>query len=114
MKLPNADKAVVSQRKVLDYLLAEEHPQGRYKAAFFYQLGFERDGWQVLASTIKEHAQRYEVSELEESPFGTRYAIDGTIDCPIGIRAVIRTVWFIDHGGDTPRLVTSYPSRRSA
>lgn len=113
MKLPNAEKAVVPQSKVLDYLLSEEHPQGRYKAVFFNQLGFERAKWQTLASALKGHAKQHDVSGLDEARFGTSYVIDGTIDCPIGVRAVIRTVWFIEDGGETPRLVTAYPFGRS-
>ncbi len=33
--LPNAERAVVSERKVVDYLLSETHPDGRGKARFF-------------------------------------------------------------------------------
>lgn len=73
MKLPNADKATVLQTKVLHYLLAETHPHGRHKAAFFARFGFSRDAWQALASVFVRHAVEYEVSRVQDSRFGTRY-----------------------------------------
>jgi hypothetical protein len=112
MKLPNAGNAVVSQ-KMLEYLLSESHPRGRRKAAFFGGLGFVRHEWQVLATALKNQAELYEVSELVESEFGTRYVIDGVIEGPHRIRANVRTVWLVENGEDTARLITAYPRRRS-
>ena len=34
MKLPNADKAIISSEKLRDYILSPIHPIGRFKAAF--------------------------------------------------------------------------------
>jgi hypothetical protein len=113
MKLPNADNAVVSQKKVLQYLLSERHARGRHKAAFFGGLGFVRHKWQVLAAALKNQAELYEVSELVESEFGTRYVIDGAIEGPNRIRTNVRTVWLVENGENTPRLITAYPRRRS-
>src|SRR5208282_1145934 len=95
--------------KVLEYLLAENHPQGRHKAAFFRRFGFTREAWQVLAAALAQHSSEHAVRRIEDSPFGTRYVIDGTIETPSGRRTAIRTIWFIDVDGDSPRLVTAYP-----
>jgi hypothetical protein len=35
MKLPNADKAIVEHKKVVDYLLNPAHPDNSGKAGFF-------------------------------------------------------------------------------
>ena len=48
MRLPNAERAVIEEVKVRDYLLALDHPVGRAKARFFVALGFTRDGWSLL------------------------------------------------------------------
>jgi hypothetical protein len=40
VKLPNASKARVDRSKVVDYLLAIDHPEGAGKAEFFTQFGF--------------------------------------------------------------------------
>ncbi|MFM8807825.1 MAG: DUF6883 domain-containing protein [Chthoniobacterales bacterium] len=40
---------------------------------------------------------------------GTSYAVDGPLSAPDGSRLQVRSVWFIDSGGDTPRFVTAHP-----
>jgi len=114
MKLPDASDAIVSQAKVVDYLLAENHPQGRDKAAFFTRLGFTQKAWQVLATVLAQHPVEHDVYRVEDSRFGRRYVIDGAIETPSGRRRRIRTVWFIETGDDQARLVTAYPVKRSA
>jgi hypothetical protein len=112
MKMPNADTATIARAKVLDYLLAEAHPHGRHKAAFFTRFGFSRDAWQVLASVLARHGAENEVSRTEDSRFGTRYIIQGAVTAPDGRRPMIRTVWFVETGESTPRFVTAYPLER--
>lgn len=109
MKLRNADKATIASAKVLDYLLAEAHPHGRHKAAFFTRFGFSRDAWQTLASALVRHAGEHEVDRAEDSRFGTRYIIDGVVTAPDGRRPLIRVIWFVETGEDIPRFVTAYP-----
>ena len=109
MKLPNADKVTVARAKVLDYLLAETHPYGRHKAEFFTRFGFSRGAWRTLASVLARRAIENALSRIEDSPFGTRYIIDGPIEAPDGRKPAIRTVWFLEPGADTPRFVTAYP-----
>jgi hypothetical protein len=46
--LPNARLAIIDNRKITAYLLAETHPAGRAKAAFFRGLGFSSAEWQRL------------------------------------------------------------------
>ena len=39
-RLPNAGHGIVSDQKVVGYLLSESHPDGRGKARFFSGYGF--------------------------------------------------------------------------
>ncbi len=112
MKLPNHERAVVSQRKVVDYLLSFSHPSGRHKAAFFGGFGFSASSWRVFAGALLRHATQHEAAIADASPFGTRYTIEGELDSPDGRRPFIRTVWFVERGKDVPRLVTAYPVKR--
>jgi hypothetical protein len=109
MKLPNADKLTIARAKVLDYLLAQTHPHGRHKAAFFIRFGFSRERWQILASALVRHAGAHEVGRVEDSRFGSRYIVEGAIEAPDGRNPKVRTVWFLESGADTPRFVTAYP-----
>ena len=48
VKLPSGDPAVVSQEKLVGYLLSPFHPMGRHKARFFRQLGYTAANWQAF------------------------------------------------------------------
>ena len=109
MKLPSAQAAVVSEGKITGYLLSPTHRDGRHKAAFFLGFSFTADTWQKLAAALLKHAADHEVAKVENTPFGTRYVVDGTIDTPYGRTPSIRSVWFLETGQDVPRFVTAYP-----
>jgi hypothetical protein len=109
MRLPNADNAVVERDKVVHYLLNALHPDNGGKAQFFCGLGFDQEDWQHLATTLRNSAAVYSVSKVMASPHGTKYIIDGRIETPGGKTPLVRAVWIVDAGLDTPRLVTAYP-----
>jgi hypothetical protein len=54
-------------------------------------------------------ATENEVSETEETRFGIRFVIDGPLSAPDGTVLNVRSAWFIDAGGETPRFVTAHP-----
>lgn len=112
MKLPNGDIAVVPRLKVVGYLLSSTHRTGRAKAAFFTRFGFSAQRWEELAHALIEHAVEHDLAKTEESPFGARYVVEGTIRTPDGRDPPIRSVWFLESGKQTPRFVTAYPLRR--
>ena len=62
MGLPNADRAVVEDAKVRDYLLSPTHPVGRFKSVFFAALGFSANQWPVLRDALLELARAGNVS----------------------------------------------------
>jgi len=111
MKLPHLEKALVPRAKITDYLLSDTHEDGRHKAAFFTRYGFARESWEILAETLRRHAAEHEVARVQDSPFGTRYVVEGIITTPDGRTALLRSVWFIRHGEEEPRLATAYPLR---
>jgi len=109
MKLPNCDKATAPREKIVDYLLSPTHRDGKSKAAFFARFGFSAEAWQTLAEALIRHATEHEVARAEDSPFGTRYVIEGDLHAPDGRAPLVRVIWFVDTGADIPRFVTAYP-----
>jgi len=109
MKLPNRENAVVPEAKIRGYLLSASHPYGRYKAAFFRRFGFSTDSWELLASALLTHAKQCDVARVDDTPFGTRYTVEGTMSMVDGRAPTVRVVWFVEKGDDRPRLVTAYP-----
>lgn len=111
MKLPHAAHALIPIEKVRDYLLSAANPRSRGKAAFFQALGFEPVDWEALRDILLRIAQAENANPGQRSEFGTKYEIRATISGPTGRQAVIRTVWIINAGEDTPRFITAYPDR---
>lgn len=109
MKLPNAQSAVVPEQKVTRYLLNPAHPVGGSKALFFLRFGFTATDWQRLADALVRHACENEVVETDETRYGKRYVVDGPLLAPDTTRLNIRTAWYINPGGDTPRFVSAHP-----
>ena len=114
MKLPYCENAIVPQAKITGYLLSLTHRDGRSKAEFLTRFGFSADSWEELAMALLRHAADHEVTKIEDSPFGTRYVVEGTLPAPDGRAPVICSIWFIETGAQIPRFVTAYPLRRRA
>ena len=114
MRLPNADGVVVPEEKITKYLLAETHPTGRGKARFFMSFGFRAADWRGLATALLHHAQHRPVVAVETTQFGCRYVVEGPITSPDGRNPNIRSVWFVEKEGGSPRLVTAYACRMEA
>jgi hypothetical protein len=109
MKLPNAELATVTERKVTHYLLNSAHPAGGSKAWFFLQFGFTAAEWQKLADALLRLVRENEVVETELTPHGRRYVVDGRLTSPDGTSLNVRSAWYIDVAGGAPRFVTAHP-----
>jgi len=112
MKLPLAHLAVIAKAKMVDYLLSPMHRRGKSNAKFFTAHGFSRERWKELSEALREHALRHEIATHQETPFGTRYVIDGALRSPSGQDLQVRAAWFIDKGSDAPRFITAHPLKR--
>lgn len=109
MTLPNAHLAVVEREKITDYLLNPAHPDNGGKAPFFSALGFRPEDWETLAEALRRLASAAPVALSVETSHGEKYIVDGVMETPAGKTPVVRSVWIVDKGFDTPRLVTAYP-----
>lgn len=109
INLPNAESAWVEVAKILEYLLSTSNEDGKGKAEFFFQYGFSRDRWQDFAHALCSHGQSHSVTRVVETLFGPKFVIEGAIETPDGQNPLVRTVWMINYGTDSPRLITAYP-----
>ncbi len=109
MKLPNADRAIIEPAKITDYLLDIDHPDGGSKARLLASLGYSKFDWQQLESDLRCMHLREDYIIERLTPWGMRYDIVGPVTGPSGDTVLFRSVWQIDLGTDTPRLITMYP-----
>ena len=112
MRLPNAQNSRIKREKVTVYLLSTTSPRGRSKAVFFLSFGFSLEHWQGFAEALRVHGAGHEVVKVVETIHGPRYHVDGMLETPDGRDPQVRTVWQLDVGSDSPRLITAYPLRR--
>lgn len=112
MRLPNAERAIVSPAKIVNYLLSPTHRAGKSKAAFFSAFGFSANDWPAMTVALRRHATDNAVSMAEETEFGVRYVVDGPMRAPDETLLNVRSVWYIDAEGDAPRFVTAHPLRK--
>lgn len=110
--LKDADHAIVTKRKIVEYLLSRSHATGRSKSRYFEKFGFSVGGWRELRSALLNHARHNTVVSVEETSFGTKYVVEGRLRTPDGRDPNVRSVWFIETGEVAPRFVTAYPQGR--
>jgi len=83
MKLPNADRGIVPDRKITHYLLSTTHRDGQHKAAFFLSVGFTSEAGKTRFCAAAHAA-------------------------PDGRNPNVRAVWFIANDGEIATLATAY------
>jgi hypothetical protein len=93
MKLPSADRAIVDDAKVRDYLLSPEHPVGRFKARVFAAAGYRREAWQQLCEELRALAGVLDVTPAAADEYGQRYVGTGILTGPSGRALPIVSVW---------------------
>ncbi|MBI4517882.1 MAG: adhesin [Deltaproteobacteria bacterium] len=113
MNLPAAERALIEPAKVRDYLLAREHPVGRFKAMFFESLGYSAGAWQQLEADLRGLAAAGEATLGEQTKYGQKYEVHGSLSGPSGKRASVVTVWIIRWGEEAPRFVTAFPGGKT-
>jgi hypothetical protein len=106
--LRNADRAVIDPRKLLDYVLDPDSPQGRHKARVFKRaLGYDRSNHLDLLASIRDGILAQEARLVGTTTHGELWQVDLPIAGPGGT-ASVRTGWIYEEGSDVPRLTTAY------
>ena len=107
-QLPFAARALVEERKIVEYLLNLDHPVGASKAKFFLACGFSLAEWVTLRRSLITHARTNAPTRRIGTPYGMRFTVECHCPTPNGRNPCIRTVWEI--GADQqPRLLTAIP-----
>jgi hypothetical protein len=109
VKLPFADQAIVSDTKLVEYLLNPNHPRGRGKALFFLALGFRREQPKILRQALVRLAATADMTETS-GMYGRKFVGAGELETPGGRAAQVVTVWMLPDGAPPPQLVTAYPA----
>ena len=108
MQLPNGDRAIIDDRKIVDYCLSEEHDDGKHKAHLFRELlGITLENAELLLDALSEAAATGEAVPGKLDHYGQRYVVDFPLEGPGGA-ATVRSAWIVLSGDRFPRLVSCY------
>lgn len=108
-KLPHAGSARVEEKKIRDYLLNLNHPDGKSKAQFFQARGFSATDWECMRDALVAQGQNNLVVKETPTDWGIRYQVDCHCPTPDGVNPCIRSVWECSCENDFPRLLTAHP-----
>lgn len=73
------DRLQVDPRKLRDYLLSPEHPQGGAKARFFLSLGYSRERPWELGAELRRLGGTEEITVTVRSVYGVKHVVDGLL-----------------------------------
>jgi hypothetical protein len=94
---------------VRDYLLAFDHPIGRFKARVFAAAGYRRDAWPRLRDDLQALAPALDVVAAAPDAHGQRFVGTGLLPGVAGQPLAVVTVWLVPFEGEPTRLITAYP-----
>jgi len=70
------------------------------------------ENWQSLKTDLLNMVISEEAKIGQESQYGLKYEVRGTIIGPSGKKADVVTVWIVLTGEDIPRFVTAFPGEK--
>ena len=112
--LPNHERAIIEDSKLIRYVLNPQNERGRYKARVFEStLGFNLSNWTQLKEAILDALPHHEATSTSETAFGKKFEVVLSITGLNGHTVDVMTVWQFDRSddrtfSDVPRLVTVY------
>ncbi len=109
-KLPNAEAATVEVAKLTEYLLSTTHKDGKGKAKFFMAFGFSLAEVDQMETALLLHGLTQPVVQVSDTEHGVKYVLECSLDTPDARNPCIRSVWIVDAGKTSPRLVTAFPN----
>jgi hypothetical protein len=75
----------------------------------FGALGYAAERWQELEADLRIQHLTQDAEPGESWSDGQLFTIRAILKGPNGQSAIVRSVWFLAAGRNTPRFVTAYP-----
>ena len=113
MYVPNADQAVIDERKLREYLLNPDHIDGASKARFLAEAGYSRANASDLERDLRAQHLTQEAAPGRPSPYGRKYEVSAGLTGPNGVSLRLRSIWIVRFGQARPELVTLIPEKRT-
>jgi hypothetical protein len=109
---PRFDKVEIDKRKISEYVMNAEHPQGQHKLRVINSAtGLTAKDAGSIETQIRDGVRNGTPVAGRNDQFGQRWSVDVPLTGPAGTMTV-RTAWIVEPGSDQPRLATiSFPPK---
>ncbi len=107
MKLP--PNTVIAPRKITEYLLRLRIEDD--KSEFLALAGYTRDNADLLLRDIRQQILPLEADCFEQTEYGPKYRIRGTLTGPNGRALRVVTIWMKDDATNQTKFVTLFPDK---
>lgn len=98
--------AVIDERKLTQYLLVLLPKDD--KSQFLATAGYTLANWQQLEQDIREQILHDEATPSQNTPYGQKYEIIGTLTGRNGVVLSVKTIWIVN--SESTRFVTLFPN----
>ena len=106
MDLKQFERIEIEDKKLSDYLLNIQHPDGFSKAKFFLAHKFTEGD---LSKSLLNHLESNEATKIIQVVFGTKYVIESKITSPDNFTFTIRSIWMKSRMDNVLKFVSAYP-----
>ncbi len=101
MPLPNYERAIIDESKLVRYALNPHSERGQHKARVFQSaLGFNLSNWGQLKQALLDALPTHQAMFINETVFGRKYEAILSMRGPNGRLANVMTIWQYDHESD--------------
>ena len=107
MKLPH--DTLIASEKLTRYLLQRRVEDD--KSVFLAQAGYTLENADRLMTDIRSQLLPLEAEFVDQTEYGPKYRVRGTLIGPNGRTLLVITIWMTDHATGQTRFVTLYPDK---
>ena len=108
MKLPNYQRAIIDDRKFIEYCLNPNHHYGKHKAVVFQSaLGINLSNFKILKTAVRRATAIEEAVFMGKFPHGDYYRVDFDMN-RIGKTVAVRSNWVVKDGENFARLTSVF------
>ncbi|NJO60862.1 MAG: hypothetical protein HC836_22175 [Richelia sp. RM2_1_2] len=113
--LPKAQQAQIEPAKFERYSMDPNNTKNNGKWKAFEEVGYDvhndtnrKSGAQDVINQLRQSLVDTPATSGKSTPHGPRFEVRGTLQGPNGKSGTLVSVWQIDAGTDTPRLITNW------
>jgi len=78
---------------------------------FLAQANYTQDNWQQLEKDLREQILPLDATPTEQTRYGNKYEIRGTLTGPNGRSLPVVTIWMTEFPSQKTKFITLYPNK---